>query len=176
MINRKIALVVGAGASKDVGLPLGWELKIGIADCLTFKSNSMSLVLNDQNRDIHKCIANFSGGDQAVFERLIRKANFIAQNMKVSASIDNFLDTHRDDAEILWLGKLAIADRTFKEECHSSLSNTNMRKGRIIDESEEYFINEFLKLLVKGHPLGEISRSSSNVTFVIFNYDRCIER
>ena len=48
MFNKKTLIVVGAGASKEVDMPTGKELKEIIADALNYEFNNSSLIKGDR--------------------------------------------------------------------------------------------------------------------------------
>ena len=102
MISRKAAIIVGAGASFDLGMPLGSGLKKRVA----------TVLLDERSERAHffrAALMKVFDGNQELVSRAIRHSSKFADAMAASASIDNFLDQHRDAVEFVIAAKLAIA-------------------------------------------------------------------
>src|SRR5687767_9871911 len=118
MLPSKTVFVVGAGASKEVGLPIGSELKKTIADKLSFS-------FDDFGRDLKR-------GDLAVFRMLLNSygnrinecvdaGRLISKGIVLSSSIDDFIDAHQHDEQIAVCGKVTIARSILEAERGSKL-------------------------------------------------------
>lgn len=110
MITQKTALILGAGASKPYGLPLGWELRRGIIDLASPTRQAF-------------CIKAglYRSGQAALFE-------FVdAFRLSQRKSIDAFLSRRPEFSPI---GKLAIAALLLEAESDSSL---------FVDEPEDHW-------------------------------------
>lgn len=164
MIQTKSVFVVGAGASNDLGLPIGSELKVRIANILRKNSVNEPLMgaLNDRAFKTKIPISDY-----------LNMANFIAENMDKAESIDNFLNNHRDNEELVYVGKLAIAYCISTAEANCPISED--RPGASIT-TDDYFLVELLRIVVRGHTVKDVEKSLQNLHFITFNYDRCIER
>ncbi len=92
-----------------------------------------------------------------------------------STSIDNFLDQNKEDPNLVNFLKMVIAYAIAEAEQKSKLSG-NGKVEEIIHNTSDYFLHDFMNIAVRGHQKGNIGDSLSNLTFVIFNYDRCVER
>ncbi|MFN0114907.1 MAG: hypothetical protein ACKVPY_09550 [Paracoccaceae bacterium] len=167
MINRKTVVVVGAGASSDLGLPLGAALKSEVANLATRRDDGIWLHLNsamfhyfEPNRDI---------GEKA----LLHFSDFGSQ-LRSAYSIDNFLDQRRDDHILLAVGKMLIAYVIAGAEKNSGLAVE--REFDVIENNQDYFLFDLMNIVSRGHQANNIHKSLQNLTFVTFNYDRCIER
>ena len=175
---KSLVLVVGAGASKEVNLPVGAELRMKIAQALDIR-------YNDLNRG--------SSGDAIIgdaFRVLATAADPLTRNitpflssswrirdaMPQAISIDNFIDSHRNDERITVCGKLAIARCILTAEAESLLfvnrQEVNSRK-KFTDVDGTWF-NAFFQLLTENCQEAEIDQRFSQVAIVSFNYDRCI--
>ena len=116
LTEKSLVLVVGAGASKEVNLPVGAELKTQIAKVLNiqyehFKKISGDDIINDSFR----ILAADRIDPYVVAARRVRDA------MPQAISIDNFIDSHRTDEKIAKCGKLAIARCILQAESKSLL-------------------------------------------------------
>ena len=184
MIGNKTTIVVGAGASADLGLPTGETLKNQISQLL-----HMNLSGNEWRQSKER-VEVFSGVKPYLSEKSIsptdielqQLSNEIADNVTRAASIDNFLDNRRDNKTLVALGKTAIAYCIAKAEDEARLDLPDIRLNRFSKDNEgktktnSYFLEELLKLVVRNHTIDDVEQSLANLTFVIFNYDRCIER
>jgi hypothetical protein len=99
--------------------------------------------------------------------------------LPTAVSIDTFLEVHEGDHEIEFCGKLGIAYSILKAERSSYL-----RAGGADDHAPPLFASEavlkswisvFVRMVQVGISKRNIERALENVTFVIFNYDRCVE-
>jgi hypothetical protein len=177
--EKSLALVIGAGASKEVNLPVGSELKQQIAR-----------VLNIRYEHGHQRV----GGDEvidAAFRRLAASINpnrpdinpyleaawRVRDAMPQAISIDNFIDSHRSDEKIAICGKLAIARCILDAESKSSLKvdHRNFYNKVNFSAVEQTWFNAFFQLLTENCQQKELPERLSKVGIICFNYDRCIE-
>lgn len=83
--EKSLVLVVGAGASSEVGLPVGSELTAKIAHTLDIKYKAFQIISGDSTiNDAFKQLAND-------INPLLRAAWHIRDGMSQAASIDNFI-------------------------------------------------------------------------------------
>ena len=168
MLEKNITLIVGAGASADLGLPVGEALKFEISKWLYHQLDKLDR--NLMPPAFEKIFAESSGQSQ-----IYGKLKFIAENVKRAASIDNFLDNNRTDEELVKIGKLAIASIISMREDLCPISETELRHKSWEDDGN-YFLSRFLRMVVSGHTADNVAQSLSKIRFIIFNYDRCVER
>ncbi|MCX6581163.1 MAG: hypothetical protein NT166_13370 [Candidatus Aminicenantes bacterium] len=163
--------VIGAGASKEAKLPTGAELKEKIIRAL------------DIRHDFHKQIS----GDYIITEALrIHKADInqyfesahqIRDALPLAISIDNYIDTRRDDDRIALCGKLAIVRSILEAEQKSHLHFESSNKDSNIPfrNLEKTWYTPFFQLLTENCTKSDLQERFKSVTLIIFNYDRCIE-
>ena len=176
MYPEKTVFIVGAGASNEVGLPIGNGLVEKIAKKLDYKIVQGSLRSDLGDEDILDVVQQYAS-DRPAIDSYLAAALRISKGVDYSNSIDTFLDAHRDDAKIQKLGKLAIAKTILEEEQKSSLY---MEQGMVqifenVDRVKKSWFVRLFKGLADGIRRNEISRIFERVSFVVFNYDRCIE-
>jgi hypothetical protein len=160
-------------------LPTGGELTGKIAKKLDLRFRGFS---------------NLVSGDPEIAQALVSHARSIRKNpneyleaawrirdaMPQASSIDAFIDQHKDDADIEFCGKLAIAQIILEAESKSALKS-------IAHPSKPYqtlnfsklpvtWYDAFWKLLTAGKRLNDVGSLFSNVSFIVFNYDRCLEQ
>lgn len=177
--NEKTVLVVGAGASSEVGLPTGAELKDKIARDLDFKTAEFGrkLVFGDKQLygTLHQYVKSLDNQANDITP-YVHAARHIARAMPLSNSIDGFLDSHQGNKEIEFCGKLAIAQSVLRAERHSTLFSNHPGKGQIEFSSlENTWYTRFMRLLADECTKEKLRERLNNISFVIFNYDRCVE-
>ena len=121
---KSLVLVVGAGASKEVDLPLGAELKGTIAKALNIRYEnghrrvSGDGLIDEAFRTLAKSLPAPQTNDINPF---LHSSRHIAGAMPQALSIDNFIDSHRGDERIAICGKLAIVRAILDAEKQSKL-------------------------------------------------------
>lgn len=166
MIKNPTVFVVGAGASKDLGLPLGPELK-----------SSISKILSGKNRNFvpsfRAAIEKYFSGSNLKVDEIIRSLEVYSHRILTAASIDNFLDQRRDDVPLQVCCKMAILYCIADAERNSRLSGADITSKLV--KADDYFLYDLLNIAVRGHQPDNLQQSLDNLTFIVFNYDRCIE-
>lgn len=188
LFKAKTAFVIGAGASKELGLPLGGELKQHITNLLQPTTDNMYGFKEEATQEIIKSRFGLDAmykGDEIT--AIKKAAAQIVTGLRTSPSVDNLLYTHDGDGEIEQLGKATIAISILRAERQSHLFTPRRdgydRAGRVqwqlgLDKAEltkswYYPLAERLFTLVSRH---DIASAFRNVQFIIFNYDRCLEQ
>lgn len=174
MFKSKTVFVVGAGASREVGLPIGSELKNIIAGKLNIKYN-----LNGHD---------LKSGDKPIADSLLRHARSsaneyleecwaISEALPQAISIDHLLDAHEGNSKLELCGKLAIVQAILEAEAGCTLYVNPLQQlahftpAKLMDSWYEPFFN----LLTEGVRLADIRSIFDHISFVVFNYDRCVE-
>jgi hypothetical protein len=183
--NRTV-FVVGAGASHEFGLPVGTTLQDQISHQTKLNVQNSSISAFSHNGAFVDSLPAAVGLQRYTAHdrlRLARKSLHISAGVKHAASIDNYLHAQRSDAELVAIGKLAIATCILRAEQDSSLAysaNGVGFKGRQSSALKTEPHNSWLGLLVKALSAGRnftaFCKALETITFVCFNYDRCIER
>ena len=174
----KTLYIIGAGASTEVGLPLGSELLSPIANSLALLPSPVKMESGDYHiwDAINEHVSSSEKPSEAISE-LLEAANFISKNIRMAISIDNFIDSHREDENIALCGKLAIA-RCILEKEHASTISLNRRGGpnalHYVSLKNTYFMPLFQRL-VENCNFADLPKRLAEVAFIVFNYDRCLE-
>ena len=101
----------------------------------------------------------------------------ISNAMPQAISIDNYLDTHQGNKEIELCGKLAIAACILDAERKSLLKNSHEYREEIdFSRLSNTWYNSFQRILMEGTRVSNLDSIFDNISMVIFNYDRCVER
>ena len=171
MFKTKTVFVVGAGGSYELGLPLGDELKETIAKKVNFHVDYHSRILG--NRELYSTICSHCNGGTD-----LNNFNLAGRNMTLALplalSIDNYLHTHSDNEKAVLLGKMVIVQSILEAEKKSKIYFDNQNN---IDFSKalDSWHNIFCQILTERSDKNDLEKIFENITFITFNYDRCIE-
>jgi hypothetical protein len=175
MRDRRTLFIVGAGASSEAGLPIAKGLIDIIANKLDFRMQNGSRLQgfgDDDILDIFQQHEKTRQGMQAYFEAAWR----VRDGIVYSNSIDTFLDVHREDPRIQLCGKMAIVKSILEAEQKSKLFvDRDGRQYADLEGLRKTWFFDFARHLSDGIRTNEINRIFEKVSFVIFNYDRCVE-
>ncbi len=170
MFKPNTVLIVGAGASKEVNLPLGPELVEQIASLVEFKREEFSGQLQGRT-PLVRPLLNFAGTDKV--QNYLRAAAQMIAGMRSAQSVDRFIDRNRGDEFIRTLGKAAIVQAIAQAERNSILATDKGRPIRGRSEIDDTWYWALVKMLLEGSPPRE--KLFDDIAVVCFNYDRCIE-
>lgn len=179
--NDSLVFVVGAGASKEAGLPTGYELRSRIANALKTRSEGVYQRMICENESIENALRQIcqrqANRQQQNINSYHSACKSIADGMQVAPSIDHFINMHRHDLEITICGKLGIAYCILSAESESEMRVDNQNINNTINfrALEETWYHSFFHLIVDGCQLEDIPDRLSRITIITFNYDRCIE-
>jgi len=161
----RTVFVIGAGANVEIGMPSGKELKKDIAEFLDFSS-----VYSDRRPksfDVFYAMRNIFHDE----EQIINITSRMREAMPVALSIDNFIDAHRLEYGIDKAGKIAIVASIIDAEKRSYLFDLKKFKN---DISKTWYPLFFQKLTERCE-INQFIERLKNISFIIFNYDRCFE-
>jgi hypothetical protein len=168
MFEKHTLLVLGAGASVDLGLPLGSKLILEIARLLDFR-------LPDRG-DLADALAAQALGDRNEISNLRRAAVRIADGAPFVSSIDTFLDMHQDDERMVRCGKIAIVYAILASERKSALyRNPRAHPQPPFPALQDTWLPKFVRALTTGCAKTHLANLFSRLTVINFNYDRCFE-
>ncbi len=174
MLSSKTVFIVGAGASQEVGMPIGWELRDIIAQKLHMRFGPGNKFTGQGDTNILDRL-HFEYGD--ALNSYLDACALINGGIGFSASIDDFIDIHRADPKVAVCGKLAIAASILEKERQSKLyvDPSNIHNTLDISSIQSTWYMAFLRTLGNQVPKGELGTLFANVTIICFNYDRCVE-
>jgi len=163
----RTVFVIGAGANVEIGMPGGNELKKEIAERLNFEFIRRGDV--DKDRTIFDALVKISRND---IDQVFGLASTVKEAMPFAISIDNFIDAHRNEPLIALCGKLAIVKSILTAEKESDVyryfktGNQNFAKT---------WYPLFFQKITEGCEINEFIERLKDISFIIFNYDRCFE-
>lgn len=176
MFEDQTVFIVGAGASQEFGLPVGWKLLEEIRDnCqIHFRRNAPHTFANQK---IYLQIMEKYERDQVGLRSAMSAMVDIYNGVDTAGSIDEFINRYSDDPIIAEVGKLQIAHAIIKAEANSNLipQSGDEEHGVNWRNAEKTWIAPFARTLFDGIRDNEVNRIGDNITIICFNYDRCIE-
>jgi hypothetical protein len=172
----KTVFIIGAGASKEINMPIGDKLKRNISSELNIHIDN-SGPLPDLRYDVHRAIRIY--GEEMKGKGITQRDIFlctvaISKALPLSISIDNYLDAHRDNKMIETIGKIGIINSILMAEHNSKLFGEK-KEGINFNALEETWYTSLFKKLTEGCQFNQLSKRLKNVSFIIFNYDRSFE-
>lgn len=179
-MNKATVFIIGAGASTEANLPTSVKLKNQIAELLDLLMDDWGAKLISGDNLILEAlrqIIQLPENKDEDFSHFIRAAHHIRDALPQAISIDNFIDTQRDNNKIALCGKLAIVRTILEAEKNSLLYFDNSRHDNKINFNnlEKTWYIQFFKLLTENCDKNELAERLKTITLIIFNYDRCIE-
>jgi hypothetical protein len=174
MFQKKTVFVVGAGASHEFGLPVGDGLKTMIGARLPdYLGTDYDEEPSVGSVRLRHALSLTVDGRNLTDLKLATTVEQLAQGLPLANSIDQYLDFHRHHDELVIVGKMAIADSILTAEAQSALMlSDNKLQSSSLGGS---WLPELFKLMHHGTEYSHPSDMFANVSFVCFNYDRCIE-
>lgn len=177
MAHKKLLIVIGAGASKEYGLPIGEELKKTISNYLNFHFDNGSLTRGDTK--IFRVLQRFAQRNKVNIDinPYIHAARQISSALPLGSSIDNYIHSSSGDPLIELCGKLSIARGILHAEQNSSLYLNPYERPTPLNfhAFDKTWLNSFTQLLTESCTREQIGDRLKSITFIIFNYDRCFE-
>lgn len=176
---KSLVLILGAGASCEVGLPSGAELKSAITTNLNFNTDGISENSGGNGKvlEAFNKIERKNKSDRINIEPYLKASRQIVNAMPQAPSIDNFINSHRDSKLIAQCGKIAISASILEAEKHSFLyfdTSNSYNRLEFSNISQTWF-NSFFQLLTQNCQFHDLANRFSEVAVVSFNYDRCLE-
>jgi hypothetical protein len=171
---RRTLFILGAGSSFEAGLPLGTGLAKIIRDKMDVRFEHFSTPIGSGDHDLYAHLAHVHHQHADAFWHAAQR---IGTGLGFSQSIDDFLDQHRSDAYLNHYGKATIVRAVLEAEKSSILSfDPNSETDQFDpDRFAHTWFAKFMYMLGRGVPRENVAEIFDNVSFIIFNYDRCVE-
>lgn len=172
----KTVFVIGAGASREAGLPLGTELKLQLADFLKIDFDDFDR-MKHINPMLFNALREVYGYDRHKLQLAFTNCKQISDNMPLAISIDNFVDAHRNNQTLAKISKMAIVNCILDAERKSKMYFELHEDPNSIDFSKlaETWYLSFFQRITENCSVDELEERLELVSLVIFNYDRCVE-
>lgn len=172
-------MVIGAGASQELRLPTGNDLKEKIAPLLNIRFDAGRGPVSGDHiiYDAIKLYLRRQDGSIGETRPYILAAWTIRDAMPQAISIDNFIEAHKTDEKIKLVGKLAIVRSILQSEKSSLLytGENHLDSHPNFNTVSGTWLNSFLQLLTESCTVDKLSERLTSIGMIVFNYDRCIE-
>ena len=176
MFRSNTLFVVGAGASKEAGLPIGIELTEKIAALVQIQEQFGTVTKGDHV--IYNALRELSGQPEWPENQFLKSGSDVAEAMELAQSIDTFLESHRGNREFVQLGKLGIVRAIAMAEAEAASKLMATREGQSpfqLKALTDTWYYSLARQLFTGIPADKPDRAFENVSFIVFNYDRCLQ-
>ena len=174
MIRSKTTFVIGAGASKDAGFPLGSELKDIIQEKLDIRFSRSTQVAGD--RRLGRYIMDVANQDHPKAQAMQDAALMVVRKLPQVASIDTLLSL-LENPDAVALAKMAIVSTISNAERSSPLFTEGLRtEASWFKSSSRTWYAELFKTLHEDVPRSRLDGIFENIQIITFNYDRTLEQ
>lgn len=177
MFKDNTVFVIGAGASDEFGLPIGWKLMREIKENCSFAIDQFGRLISGP-RDIFYHYERKYGRELQEnvqdFNERLKAALQIRDGIDSADSIDEYIYRYSENPLVAEVGKLQIAYAISKAE-EASILGPDSSFTDDISVADKTWIWPFFKSLINGLKASEAKKIGSNITIICFNYDRCIE-
>jgi hypothetical protein len=176
MFKRRTLFIVGAGASNEVGFPLGRALADDVGQRMDVQIDGRT--------------GAFVGKGDIVFWEYLRDRDrrqlnsylyagwLIREGIPFAQSIDDFLDRHRSNEIANTLGKAMIIKAILEAERGGALYFNKLADPEAKFQPGKFantWLMKFIHVLGRDLKKEDVRTIFDNVAFIVFNYDRCLE-
>jgi hypothetical protein len=174
-LRQRTLLILGAGSSRDFDFPLGPDLTQRIADAVTFDLSGFKP--SGGHPTIGARLEHMRFHQPEVFNHWVTACEYIRRNIHLASSVDRFIESNRDDQNVVTLCKFAVALIIADCERKSPFGRANDEVRTYFDfgQLKNVWATKFFHHLHAGVARAELNDIFSNVRVVTFNYDRVLE-
>ena len=177
-LHDKTVFIVGAGASCEVNLPSGLQLRNAIAKALEFKFENGHILISGDST-MYESLQQLGREDakNGNIGPFLLACQLIQKAMPIERSIDNFINAHRGNKYVELCGKLAIVRTILNAERNSDLyfDDSNIFNNFDFERLSRTWLSSLMGLIIDNCTVDDLPRRLSSIALVIFNYDRCVE-
>ncbi len=169
MLAKPTVLILGAGASSEFGFPLGIELRRKILEIVRIQNGNVI------DSDFRRLLT--SGLVKLNSNILHRVFSILENGMLTVPSIDDFIETHKDDRDLVNYAKLIITKIIHSYERDLFRTHEIYKK----DHNSEFknlkdnWLISLFTILCDGVSLSNLDQLFKNFSVINFNYDRSFE-
>lgn len=171
--------VIGAGASKEAGLPTGDDLKKKIAHLLDIRFDMFGHRQESGDttiKDALQLIVQHDHMHPGKINTYLHEAWHIRDALPQALSIDNFIDSQSGNEKLSICGKLAIIRSILEAEKDSKLYCIKDERNKYdFTNLEKTWYECFFQILCENCSIKSLEKRLSEIALIIFNYDRCVE-
>lgn len=177
MIRSETVLIVGAGASCELGFPSGTDLLAKVANALDIRFDHFSQKYGSPGV-MHAYRAHHAlNNPEEDINNYLHAGWRLRDAARIARSIDNALDQNSGDPKLELAGKLAISEQIIKSEKSSKIKSTD-RDANLINLSNitDTWLFQLGQILTTDVRRNEIEEIFEKIKIITFNYDRSIEK
>jgi hypothetical protein len=176
VLRSKTVFVLGAGASAEVGLPIGSALLEDICKLIDIRYDFNRLKAGDFLVSEALKLLLQEGGESDRYNEHLHAAWQVVESATQAISIDNIVDGLEND-DIERVCKLGIVRAIHAAESSSDFFAGSKERPDQLRTSKfaDTWYRSLTQLLTEGLRKSEIDRVFENFSIISFNYDRCIE-
>jgi len=174
LIRRRTVFVVGAGASFELGLPLGETLLQRISDALDFRVEYSDV--SGGSKEIVRALMNAAHQDRVDFREYLDAAKRVRLGAHLGLSIDNVVHQQNSDSLLVEVAKIAISYQILEAEEASCLKIPDNHSDVTWPKIRGTWLGQFAQILVQDATRDNLDGIFENVSIISFNYDRTIRR
>lgn len=189
MAAGNLTIIVGAGASVELGFPAGRGLLSEISKKVNkIAKNGHQTYYTTASKNLERSLEKIAANGDSKYShaeliRVMSEAYWIASNAPLAPSIDNLLHSHQSDSTINQVGKALICDCLYDAERQSAIMPYTSRPDDISYlhrtdrnlSAANSWLSRMFWLLAEGSQFKDYLEKLSKINFICFNYDRCIE-
>lgn len=179
MFSVPTVFVIGAGAGKEIGMPVGSELSVEIARKLNIRHRLGGRELASGDYETAAALRRIAKAKGADYNEWRAAGCMVAEGIGYTRSIDAYLNAHKDNEKIKSCGKIAITQSILAYEKSCALYVESTSEGGFKNHTmvEQSWFSDLLYLMqdriVASDNLDSIFE---NLCIITFNYDRCVEQ
>ncbi|WP_441229415.1 hypothetical protein AB7828_03555 [Tardiphaga sp. 215_C5_N2_1] len=177
MFKQRTVLVIGAGAGVEYDMPLGSALVTSTAKDVRFRFDPMRGGNEpiSGNYDLYRVLYRRYKDDRDQLNKYTVAGNALASVLSSAVSIDDALYQLSETPEAVTLGKMSIVRLILKAEADSTIRLSERYAKPDDTAGRDGWIEQIFSMAISGVKQSEIELAFDKVTFVNFNYDRCVE-
>lgn len=175
MFDKKTIFVIGAGAGVEINMPVGSQLSHTIADKTYIQHKDYSPELKTGDYAVANALRRITKARGLDYNAWRAEACAIRDGIFEARSIDAYLNTHKDNEAVKIAGKLAIVQSILEAEKNCDLYRDNRNWRNNAKVSSSWFPELFYIMQDGVGKSDDLRKIFSNVAFITFNYDRCLE-
>lgn len=176
MFRARTLLIIGAGASVEVGLPMGPGLLKNIVAMATMKFDFSRQIAGDHVIFEALKIHLNGAGRRDELNAYTRAGWRLAESATQALSIDNVIDA-LENREVELVGKLGIVRAIWAAEASSRFFRLpdGVYQGLNLSNFGDTWYSSLTKIMTEGVKKSEVETIFDNLEIINFNYDRCLE-
>lgn len=156
-------------------MPVGSALSTTIADKTNIKYKDYGYNLASGDAAVANALKRIANERGAEFNKWRAESCAIRDGIHHTRSIDAYLSTHKDNEAIKIAGKLAIVQSILEAESESNVQRIH-GQWQNSDRVAQSWLPDLFYIMQDGvGRSGDLTEIFKNVSFISFNYDRCLE-